>query len=210
MEPAETVNSSDLKRQKLRHQIKPIFLPSAVWPIIQNGITVRQSFSGAFIGNSPSYCAIKYDGKFFFLLESVVVSLEFRFLSLSQRFVVYNTEGTAEFSSKRSIELSADSSYRVFTEASYFHQQQENVFDNGKINLNVTFEHQSPLCLSLNYYIIKFSALARDRMDVSLQDWNTIQHLQSSCFLWNRQMLHGLENNLWFHFSWSYLSGFKI
>ena len=90
---------------------------------------------------------------------------------------------------------SADSSYHVFTEASYFHRRQENVFDSGKINLNVTFQHQSPFCLSLNYYIIKFSALTRDRMDWSPQDWNTIQHLQSSCFLWIRQMLHGLENN---------------
>ena len=94
-----------------------------------------------------------------------MVSLEFLLLSLSQRFVVYNTDGTAEFSSERSMRRSADSSYHVFTEASYFHRRQENVFDSGKINLNVTFQHQSPFCLSLNYYIIKFSALTRDRMD---------------------------------------------
>lgn len=103
---------------------------------------------------------------------------------------------------KHDLRQPADSSYHVFTEASYFLfiivWQWGNLFE---FHFAATVSS-----LLFYYYIIIFSALALYRMDTSLQCWNIIQHLQSCCF---RLILHGpaIVCDLWF-FRCSYLLGF--
>lgn len=141
------------------------------------------SFSGVFMRHSPSCCIIKQDCTLPLAWMTSCGSSEFlqsQSLSHIKQMPLWSLSLVHSRWRKHVLRQRTDSSYHVFPEASHCHH----VFDNRKINLNVTLRQQSPLRLFLNYYIMKLFALALDIVETFLQDWNTIRHLQSSCFLW--------------------------